>query len=48
VIQPPSLQPFTRQHNMITRSMNNIYKPKQIHLTTKHPLPQPIEPTCVS
>ena len=28
--------------------MNNIYKPKQIHLTTKHPLPQPIEPTCVS
>jgi len=28
--------------------MNNIYKPKQIHLTTKHPLPQLIEPTCVS
>lgn len=28
--------------------MNNIFKPKQIHSVTKHPLPFPLEPTCVS
>lgn len=28
--------------------MNNIYKPKQLHTATKHPLPSLIEPTCVS
>jgi len=33
---------------MTTRSMNQIFKPKQIHTVTKHPLPQTIEPTCVS
>jgi hypothetical protein len=33
---------------MTTRSQNNIFKPKQLHLTTKHPLPDPIEPTTVS
>ncbi|XP_042962629.1 uncharacterized mitochondrial protein AtMg00820-like [Carya illinoinensis] len=33
---------------MTTRSMNQIYKPKQLHSVTKHPLPETIEPTCVS
>jgi hypothetical protein len=32
---------------MVTRSMNNIYKPKQVNTTTKHPLPSTAEPTCV-
>ena len=32
-----------------TRSMHNIHKPnKSFLLTTKHPLPSTIEPTCVS
>ena len=35
-------------HNMTTRSMNQIFKPKQIHTVSKHPLPQTIEPTSVS
>lgn len=38
----------TRTHQMTTRSMNNIHKPKHLYLATKHPLPQPIEPTCFS
>ncbi|KAL6320707.1 hypothetical protein AAG906_008707 [Vitis piasezkii] len=33
---------------IITRSMNNIFRPKQLHTTTKHPLPEPPEPSCVS
>jgi hypothetical protein len=37
-----------RQHNMTTRSMNNIFVPKQLHNTTTHPLPDSTEPTCVS
>jgi hypothetical protein len=37
-----------RTHSMITRSLNNIYKPKQFHVVTKHPLPHAIEPSCVS
>ena len=37
-----------RTHFMITRSLNNIYKPKQFHVITKHPLPYAIEPSCVS
>jgi hypothetical protein len=28
--------------------MNQIFKPKQLHTVTKHPLPQTLEPTCVS
>ena len=28
--------------------MNNIFKPKQIHMVTKHPIPPTLEPTCVS
>ena len=33
---------------MTTRSMNNIFVPKQLHTTTKHSLPESAEPTCVS
>jgi hypothetical protein len=33
---------------MITRSLNKIYKPKQFHAVAKHPLPNAIEPSCVS
>jgi ABC-type dipeptide/oligopeptide/nickel transport system permease subunit len=33
---------------MTTRSMNQIFKPKQLHIVTKHLLPQTLEPTCVS
>ncbi|EOY16663.1 Cysteine-rich RLK (RECEPTOR-like protein kinase) 8 [Theobroma cacao] len=31
---------------MNTRLQNNIVKPKHLHLTTTHPLPDFIEPTC--
>ena len=44
IIPPPS----NRTHSMTTRSMNNIFKPKQINFVTKHPLPQSLEPTCVT
>jgi len=37
-----------QNHSMITRSLNNIHKPKQFHVVTKHPLPHAIEPSCVS
>ena len=37
-----------RTHSMVTRSMNQIYKPKQLHAVTKHPIPHSIEPSCVS
>ena len=33
---------------MTTRSMNKIFKPKQLNYVSKHPLPETIEPTCVS
>ena len=33
---------------MITRSKNHIFKPRQLNLTTKHPLPVTLEPSCVS
>lgn len=33
---------------MTTRSMNQIFRPKQLHVVTKHPLPQTLKPTCVS
>lgn len=35
---------------MVTRSQNNIHKPnpRHSHLTTKHVIPCPIEPACVS
>lgn len=37
-----------RTHSMITRSINQIYKPKQFHVVTKHHIPHAIEPSCVS
>ena len=43
---PPSRNRPT--HSMTTRSMNNIFKPKQLNIVTKHPLPQSLEPTCVT
>jgi len=45
-IVPNESQP-QRTHSMITRSMNQIYKPEQFHVVTKHPLPCAIEPSCV-
>lgn len=33
---------------MITRSRNGVFKPKILHASTKHPLPDDVEPTCVS
>jgi len=33
---------------MITRSMHNIFKPKQLNLVTKHPLPKTVEPSSVT
>uniref|UniRef100_A0A2N9HE87 Reverse transcriptase Ty1/copia-type domain-containing protein n=1 Tax=Fagus sylvatica TaxID=28930 RepID=A0A2N9HE87_FAGSY len=44
--EPPN--PPQRTHQMTTRSMNQIFKPKQIHTVSKYPLPQLIEPTSVS
>jgi hypothetical protein len=38
----------TRTHSMVTRAQNNIFCPKQLSVTTKHPLPLALEPTCVS
>jgi histone deacetylase 1/2 len=37
-----------RTHPMVTRAQNNIFYPKQLSVTTKHPLDPPLEPTCVS
>jgi histone deacetylase 1/2 len=38
----------SRTHPMVTRAQNNIFCPKQLSVTTKHPLAPPLEPTCVS
>lgn len=38
----------TRTHSMTTQSMNNIFKPKQFHIVSKHSLLSPLESTCVS
>ncbi|RVW53657.1 Retrovirus-related Pol polyprotein from transposon RE2 [Vitis vinifera] len=43
---PSSPPPCPR--TIITRSMNNIFRPKQLHTTTKHPLHEPPESSCVS
>ena len=40
--------PVQRLHQMTTRLMNKIFKPKQLNYVSKHPLPETIEPTCVS
>jgi histone deacetylase 1/2 len=45
-IPPPVVS--QRHHHMTTRSMNNIFVPKQLHTTITHPLPESPEPTCVS
>jgi len=42
----PTAEP--RPHCMVTRSMNNIYKPKSLFMVTKHPLPLSLEPTSVT
>ena len=39
--------PLPRLHPMRTRSMNQIFKPKQIFFITKHPISLPIKPTSV-
>jgi len=45
-IVPNESQP-QRTHSMVTRSINQIYKPKQFHVVTKHLIPHAIEPRCV-
>ncbi|GKU86988.1 hypothetical protein SLEP1_g1451 [Rubroshorea leprosula] len=48
-IPPHPAPPNThRTHPMVTRSLNHIFKPKQMHLATKYPLPTTVEPSCVS
>lgn len=47
-IAPQSTDNTSHTHFMITRSMNNIYKPKQLHSISKHPITPTIEPICVS
>jgi hypothetical protein len=43
-----ALEPSYRIHSMTIRSMNQIFKPKQLNTISKYPLPQTIEPTSVS
>ncbi|OMO84630.1 Reverse transcriptase, RNA-dependent DNA polymerase [Corchorus capsularis] len=40
----PSSNPSTRTYPMITRSQNQIFKPKVLYTATKHPIPSTIEP----
>ncbi|GKV06230.1 hypothetical protein SLEP1_g18134 [Rubroshorea leprosula] len=45
----PTPPPITHCiHPMITRSLNNIFKPKHMHLATKHSLSTIVEPSRVS
>lgn len=45
----PTVPPPSPAPRRVTRSMNQIQKPNPKYLlTTKHPLPSSIEPTCVS
>ncbi|KAF9685782.1 hypothetical protein SADUNF_Sadunf03G0089900 [Salix dunnii] len=44
-VDPP---PPTRTHHMVTTTQNNIFCPKQLSVTTKHPLVSPSAPTCFS
>jgi histone deacetylase 1/2 len=51
VIEPPiknKSKLIVTDHPMQTRAKCGIFKPKQLNLATKYPLPNPIEPTCVS
>jgi histone deacetylase 1/2 len=45
-VVPLPIEP--RPHRMVTRSMNNICKPKSLFMVTKHPLPPSLEPTSVT
>lgn len=45
---PSPNPPPARTHPMITRSQNNIYKPKNIFSATKHPLQENLEPSGVT
>ncbi|KAF5454874.1 hypothetical protein F2P56_024507 [Juglans regia] len=45
---PIALAPSLRTHPTVTRAQNNIFCPKQLSITTKHPLTPTLEPTCVS
>ncbi|OMP09871.1 hypothetical protein CCACVL1_01028 [Corchorus capsularis] len=40
-----NITPAARTHPMVTRSQNNIFKPKVLNTVTKHPLPETVEPT---
>ena len=41
--------PATSLHRMTTRSQNGVFKPKkQLYLATKFPLPEPVEPSCIT
>jgi hypothetical protein len=40
--------PAHRTRTMTTRSMNRIFKPKQVHTVSKHPLPPILEPMSVN
>ena len=43
-----SLGPKQPSHPMVTRSKNDIFKPKELHLATKFSLSDQIEPSCLS
>ncbi|GKV43628.1 hypothetical protein SLEP1_g50892 [Rubroshorea leprosula] len=46
-LRSPPPQPL-RTHPMVTRSQNNIFKPKTLFHATKSPLSLLVEPTCVT
>lgn len=50
VAEPPSchLRDGSSIHPMTTRSKSRIFKPKKVHFVSKHPLPESVEPTCVT
>ncbi|OMO94717.1 Integrase, catalytic core [Corchorus capsularis] len=41
-------KPADNAHSMQTRAKNQIFKPKVINIATKYPLPDAMEPTCVT
>ena len=47
-VSNPIPDSLVRVHPMTTRSQNNIFKPKQLHSVTKHPLPEATQPTCAT
>lgn len=46
--QPVSTPQPDRTYHMVTRSKRGIFKPKLLNASTKFPLPDDVEPTCVS